>query len=64
MFAFQKAAGLGVDVLDTDMHMTKDGVLVLMHDETVDRTTDGTGASDSAPAGGAEELRRVGTDER
>ena len=27
-----------------DMHMTKDGVLVLMHDQTVDRTTDGTGA--------------------
>ena len=27
-----------------DMHMTKDGALVLMHDQTVDRTTDGTGA--------------------
>ena len=44
MFAFQHAAHMGVDVLDTDMHMTQDGVLVLMHDETVDRTTDGTGA--------------------
>jgi glycerophosphoryl diester phosphodiesterase len=44
LFAFQHAAALGVDVLDTDMHMTKDGVLVLMHDQTVDRTTDGTGA--------------------
>ena len=44
LFAFQHAAEMGADVLDMDMHMTKDGVLVLMHDETVDRTTDGTGA--------------------
>ncbi|MCA9939492.1 MAG: glycerophosphodiester phosphodiesterase [Anaerolineales bacterium] len=44
MFAFDQAAALGVDVLDSDMHMTRDGVLVLMHDETVDRTTNGTGA--------------------
>jgi len=43
-FAFQHAAAMGADVLDMDMHMTKDGVLVLMHDQTVDRTTDGTGA--------------------
>ena len=44
MIAFQHAASLGADVLDTDMHMTRDGALVLMHDETVDRTTDGAGA--------------------
>lgn len=44
MLAFDNAARLGADVLDTDMHMTKDGVLVLMHDETVDRTTNGHGA--------------------
>lgn len=44
LLAFQNAAALGADVLDTDMHMTKDGVLVLMHDQTVDRTTDGAGA--------------------
>jgi glycerophosphoryl diester phosphodiesterase len=43
-FAFQHAAEMGADVLDMDMHMTKDGALVLMHDQTVDRTTDGTGA--------------------
>ena len=43
MFAFQNAADLGVDVLEMDVHITKDGVLVLMHDETVDRTTNGTG---------------------
>jgi glycerophosphoryl diester phosphodiesterase len=44
MLAFDNAAALGVDVLDTDMHMTRDGALVLMHDETVDRTTDGSGS--------------------
>lgn len=44
MLAFENSAALGADVLDTDMHITKDGVLVLMHDQTVDRTTDGSGA--------------------
>lgn len=43
MFAFQNAADLGADVLEMDLHITSDGTLVLMHDETVDRTTDGTG---------------------
>ncbi len=44
MFAFRMAAAAGSDVLDTDLHMTADGVLVLIHDETVDRTSNGTGA--------------------
>ena len=43
MYAFQRAAAMGVDVLEMDVHSTKDGVLVLMHDETVDCTTDGSG---------------------
>lgn len=44
LFAFQNAASLGVDVLEMDLHITRDGVLVLIHDETVDRTTNGKGA--------------------
>ena len=44
LYAFEHSAQLGVDVLDSDMHMTSDGVLVLMHDQTVDRTTNGSGA--------------------
>lgn len=44
MLAFQHAVELGADVLDSDMHMTKDGVLVLIHDQTVNRTTNGSGA--------------------
>lgn len=47
LFAFQNAADLGVDVLEMDLHITSDGVLVLMHDETVDRTTDGSGEIES-----------------
>lgn len=44
LFAFQNAADLGVDVLEMDLHLTKDNVLVLIHDETVDRTTNGSGS--------------------
>ncbi len=47
LFAYQNAAKLGVDVLEMDIHISKDGVLVLMHDEKVDRTTDGTGEIES-----------------
>ena len=41
--AFQDAVDTGVDVLEMDLHATSDGVVVCMHDATVDRTTDGTG---------------------
>lgn len=41
--AFQQAADLGVDVLEFDIHITKDGHLVTIHDPTVDRTTNGKG---------------------
>ena len=40
---FEKAIHLGVDGLETDVQMTADGHLVLMHDEKVDRTTNGSG---------------------
>jgi len=43
MRAFHRAVDLGVDVLEMDIHQTADGVLVVCHDDTVDRTTDGTG---------------------
>jgi glycerophosphoryl diester phosphodiesterase len=41
--AFENAVALGVDVLEMDVHSTRDGALVLIHDDTVDRTTDGSG---------------------
>lgn len=43
MAAFENAAKMGVDVLETDIHITKDGHLVAIHDPTVDRTTNGKG---------------------
>lgn len=41
--AFRKALALGVDVVEFDVRLTADDEIVLMHDETVDRTTNGTG---------------------
>ncbi|WP_096435236.1 glycerophosphodiester phosphodiesterase [Alteribacter populi] len=43
MEAFENARNLGVDVIEFDVHITKDGHLVAIHDSTVDRTTDGVG---------------------
>ena len=43
MFNFKRALTLGVDMIETDVHMTKDGHLILMHDESVERTTNGKG---------------------
>lgn len=44
MAAFEHAVALGVDQLETDTQLTADGELVLVHDDTLDRTTDCTGA--------------------
>jgi glycerophosphoryl diester phosphodiesterase len=41
--AIQSSIQLGVDYVELDVRTTKDGKLVLMHDKTVDRTTDGKG---------------------
>jgi glycerophosphoryl diester phosphodiesterase len=43
LFAFERAARLGVHMIELDVHASADGVLVVMHDEEVDRTTNGTG---------------------
>lgn len=42
--SFKAALDMKVDVLEYDVHMTRDGELVIIHDSTVDRTTDGSGA--------------------
>ena len=42
-FACEQAVKVGVDVLELDVHLTKDRHLVLMHNETVDATTNGHG---------------------
>ena len=43
LLAFEKALEIGVDEIELDLHSTRDGRLVVMHDAAVDRTTDGTG---------------------
>ena len=43
MLAYRKAYEYGADVIETDVQLTKDGEIVIMHDYTVDRTTNGTG---------------------
>lgn len=41
--AFKSAVKMGVDMVELDFGKTKDGVLIIMHDKTIDRTTDGKG---------------------
>ncbi|MDJ0975425.1 MAG: glycerophosphodiester phosphodiesterase [Planctomycetota bacterium] len=42
--AFDRAVELGADAVELDVHVSRDGHVVVSHDPTVDRTTDGTGA--------------------
>ena len=41
---FRHAIALGVDYVECDVHLSRDGQLIVMHDRTVDRTTNGRGA--------------------
>ena len=43
MRSFALAVDAGTDELELDVHLSRDGELVVVHDETLDRTTDGTG---------------------
>ena len=43
MPAFEKAIEMGADGFELDVQMTKDGEIVVIHDETIDRTSDGKG---------------------
>ena len=45
--AFDDARSLGVDAIEFDLRVSRDGVAVVIHDPTVDRTTDGAGAVES-----------------
>lgn len=44
LWAFKNAAAMGVDIVELDLAKTKDGVIIIMHDQTIDRTTNGKGA--------------------
>jgi glycerophosphoryl diester phosphodiesterase len=43
MEAFRRAVELGADAIELDVHLTADGQLAIIHDETLERTTDGSG---------------------
>ena len=56
LLAFERGVAAGAAILESDVHLTRDGVPVLIHDAEVDRVTNGTGAvCDQALA----ELRRL-----
>ena len=56
MEAFRIAVEEGAGGLELDVHLTRDGHVVVIHDETVDRTTNGTGAVSEMTI---DELRRL-----
>lgn len=56
LVAFENGVALGADALELDIQQTRDGELVVIHDTTVDRTTDGTGP---IAAYTLDELRRL-----
>ena len=43
LIAFKKALELGVDMIELDVHLSKDGEVVIIHDDTLNRTTNGKG---------------------
>ena len=55
--AFQRAVDLWrADILETDVHLSSDGEVVVIHDPTVDRTTDGSGRVRDLPWAALREL--------
>ncbi len=43
MAAFRRAQAMGADCIETDLHLSRDGRLVIVHDATLERTTNGSG---------------------
>jgi glycerophosphoryl diester phosphodiesterase len=56
LLAFEHAASLGVDAIELDVHLSRDGEPVVIHDATLDRTTDARG---DVAAWTADDLARV-----
>jgi glycerophosphoryl diester phosphodiesterase len=54
--AYRKAIDLGVEMIECDVNITRDGKLVMMHDPTLDRTTTGSGHVSAATW---EEIQRI-----
>jgi len=56
LMAFQSAIDMGVDIIEVDLDISKDGVVVIMHDQTLDRTTNAKGKPSDYTL---EELRKL-----
>jgi len=62
LLAFESAIALGSDLLELDVHLAADGAVAVIHDATVERTTDGTGAVASLTVADLRRLRLRGPD--
>jgi glycerophosphoryl diester phosphodiesterase len=58
--AFAHAVSLGYTYLETDVHVTRDGVLVAFHDALLERVTDGTGSVEAFDSAALGEIRVAG----
>lgn len=58
--SFSQAIRDGADLLETDLHVTADGVFVCIHDESVNRTTDGSGRIADLTYAGTRHMRTDG----
>ena len=63
MSAFEAAIEMGYRYLETDAHVTADGVLVALHDDTLDRVTDRTGVIAEMPWAEVRKARVAGTEQ-
>lgn len=59
--AMRHAAQLGVEEVEIDLHLSADGQMMVHHDETLDRMTDGTGPLAAHPAADLQRLRIAGS---
>jgi glycerophosphoryl diester phosphodiesterase len=60
--AFRESIALGVDLIELDVHATADGPLAVIHDATLERTTEGRGPVVAMPAAAVRRLRVRGPD--
>ncbi len=60
MKAYENAIKRGIDILETDPKITKDGKWIIMHDDTIDRTTVGTGRTSDLTFEQYQKLRTKG----
>jgi len=54
--AFRRAVEIGADMIELDVQLTRDGAVVVLHDDTLERTTDGTGPLAAQDAAALERL--------